>query len=114
LIPLLQLNTLGEEDFGEIFRISTTDSGRADEASEEEEEEEEEETEKYAPRPSKLPRGGSSGAHAAPSVEGSAKKPKTVLAGGPQHLDSRRAERERINMLVTSRKGSRPSLPGAV
>jgi hypothetical protein len=111
LIALLQLNTLGEEDFGEIFRISTTDSGRADEASEEEEEEE---TEKYAPRPSKLPRGGSSGAHAAPSVEGSAKKPKTVLAGGPQHLDSRRAERERINMLVTSRKGSRPSLPGAV
>jgi hypothetical protein len=111
LIALLQLNTLGEEDFGEIFRISTTDSGRADEASEEEEEEE---TEKYAPRPSKLPRGGSSGAHAAPSAEGSAKKPKTVLAGGPQHLDSRRAERERINMLVTSRKGSRPSLPGAV
>jgi hypothetical protein len=33
---------LAEEDFGEIFRIASTDSGKADEDPEEDEEEEEE------------------------------------------------------------------------
>ncbi|KAK1604681.1 hypothetical protein QYE76_028354 [Lolium multiflorum] len=104
------LNTLAEEDFGEIFLIAAIDTSRADETPEDDEEQ----TEKYAPRPSKRPRGGSSGADAAPSTEGSAKKPKTTPAGGPQLLNYEWAEHERINMLATSGKGAQPTLPGAV
>ncbi|KAM0913770.1 hypothetical protein ACQ4PT_011943 [Festuca glaucescens] len=103
------LNTLAEEDFGDIFRIAVADSGKAEETPEEEEEEEEEQTEKYAPRPSKRPRGGSSGPDVDPSAEGSAKKAKTTPAGGPRRLDSKHAERERLKMLATSGKGARRS-----
>jgi hypothetical protein len=41
-ITLLQLDTLAEEDFWEIFRIATKDSGNTEDAPEDEEEEEEE------------------------------------------------------------------------
>ncbi|KAK1685949.1 hypothetical protein QYE76_046797 [Lolium multiflorum] len=107
------LNTLAEEDFGEIFRIVAADSGKGDDAPEEEEDEEEEEPEKIAPRPSKLPRGKSSRVDAAPSAEGPVKKPKTAPTKAPPHMDSKRAERERIKMLATSGKGAWPKLPGS-
>ncbi|KAM0925344.1 hypothetical protein ACQ4PT_004266 [Festuca glaucescens] len=107
------LNTLAEEDFGELFRLTAADSGKAEETPEEDDEEEEEQTEKNAPRPSKRPRGGPSGADAGPSAEGSIKKAKTTSAGGPRRLDSKRAERDRIKMLATARKGTRPTLPVA-
>jgi hypothetical protein len=93
---------LAEEDFGEIFCIATTDSRKAEETLEEEEEEEEKKTDKYAPGPSKHPRGGSSRSDVGPSTEGSAKELKSTPAGGPQRLDSKQAERERINLLANS------------
>jgi hypothetical protein len=104
---------LAEEDFGEIFRITPTDSGKGDDAPEEGEEEEEEQPEKVAPRPSKRPMGGSSGVDAAPSAEGPVKKPKTAPTKGPPRLDSKWVERERIKMLATSGKGDRPKQPGS-
>ncbi|KAK1626384.1 hypothetical protein QYE76_000699 [Lolium multiflorum] len=44
------------------------------------------------------------------SGEASAKKPKTIK---PPPLDSRKAERERLKMLATAGKRSRPIIPGA-
>ncbi|KAK1650236.1 hypothetical protein QYE76_068041 [Lolium multiflorum] len=74
------------------------------------EEEEEQAPRKAAPRPSKRPRAKASGSEAGASGEASAKKPKIVK---PPPLDSRKAERERLKMLSTAGKRSRPIIPGA-
>jgi hypothetical protein len=101
---------LVEEDFRLIFYTPVVDSGKTEEAPEEEEEEEEEQTDKYAPRPSKRPRGKSSRPDAGTSAEGSAKKAKTAPTSGARCFDSKRAERDQIKMLATT---GRPTLPGA-
>jgi hypothetical protein len=101
---------LAEEDFRVIFRSPVAYSGKKEEALEEEEEEEEEQTEKYAPCPSKRPRGKSSRPDARSSAEGSAKKAKTAPTSGARRFDSKRAERDQIKMLATT---GRPTLPGA-
>ncbi|KAK1680446.1 hypothetical protein QYE76_041294 [Lolium multiflorum] len=62
-----------------------------------------------SPRPSKRPRAKAPGSAGA-SGEASAKKPKTIK---PPPLDSRKAERERLKMLATAGKRSRPIIPGA-
>ncbi|KAK1642541.1 hypothetical protein QYE76_060346 [Lolium multiflorum] len=60
-----------------------------------------------SPRP---PRAKAPGSEAGASGEASAKKPKTIK---PPPLDSRKAERERLKMLATTGKRSRPIIPGA-
>ncbi|KAK1663594.1 hypothetical protein QYE76_051753 [Lolium multiflorum] len=77
--------------------------------SDDEEEEEEQAPRKAAP-PSKRPRAKAPGSEAGASGEASAKKPKTIK---PPPLDSRKAERERLKMLATTGKRSRPIIPGA-
>ncbi|KAK1573963.1 hypothetical protein QYE76_037223 [Lolium multiflorum] len=67
-------------------------------------------TRKVAPRPTKRPRAKASGSEAGASGEASAKKPKVIK---PPPLDSRKAERERLKMLSTAGKRSRPNIPGA-
>jgi hypothetical protein len=66
-----------------------------------------------APHPSKRPRSKSSGPDVGTSAEGSAKKAKTAPSSGLRRLDSKRAERDRIKMLATAGRGTRPSLLGA-
>ncbi|KAK1684457.1 hypothetical protein QYE76_045305 [Lolium multiflorum] len=80
------------------------------EVPDDEEEEEEQAPRKAAPRPSKHPRAKAPGSEAGASGEASAKKPKTIK---PPPLDSRKAERERLKMLATAGKRSRPIIPGA-
>ncbi|KAK1609928.1 hypothetical protein QYE76_033601 [Lolium multiflorum] len=63
-----------------------------------------------ARQPSKRPRAKASGSEAGASGEASAKKPKTVK---PPPLNSKKAERERLKMLATAGKRSRPIIPGA-
>ncbi|KAK1606895.1 hypothetical protein QYE76_030568 [Lolium multiflorum] len=94
------LDTLAEEDFRTILR----------EVPDDEEEEEEQAPRKAAPRPSKRPRAKASGSEAGASGEASAKNPKTVK---PPPLNSKKAERERLKMLATAGKRSRPIIPGA-
>jgi hypothetical protein len=108
---LFQLNTLAEEDFRVVFR-TPVDSGKTEEAPEEEEEEEEPKK-KNAHRPSKHPRGKSSGPDVGTGGEASAKKAKTAPSSGARHYDSKKAERGRIKMLATTGKGTPPILPGA-
>jgi hypothetical protein len=84
-----------------------------EEALEEEEAEEEEQSKRYAPRPSKRARGKSSEPNVETSCEGSAKKAKTAPSSGVRRFDSKRAERDRIKMLTTAKRGTRPMLPGA-
>jgi hypothetical protein len=103
---------LAEEDFRVIFR-TPVDFGKMEEALEEEEAEEEEQSKRYAPRPSKRARGKSSEPNVETSCEGSAKKAKTVPSSGVRRFDSKRAERDRIKMLTTAKRGTRPMLPGA-
>ncbi|KAK1650741.1 hypothetical protein QYE76_068546 [Lolium multiflorum] len=79
----------------------------AEEVPEDEEEEEEPAPRKVAPRPTKRPRAKAS-APAGASGEASAKKPKVIK---PPPLDSRKAERERLKMLSTTGKRSRPNIP---
>ncbi|KAK1607316.1 hypothetical protein QYE76_030989 [Lolium multiflorum] len=102
------LATLAEENLRTILRVPV--SGDTAEEVPEDEEEEEEPPRKVAPRPTKRPRAKASGSEAGASGEASAKKPKVVK---PPPLDSRKAERERLKMLSTAGKRSRPNIPGA-
>jgi hypothetical protein len=97
---------LAEDEFGVLFHKASADSGKADDAPEVEEEEDEE-PEHYVPRNTKRPRG--------PSAEagGSSKKAKASSGGFQRQFDSRRAELDRIKMLSTTSKGTKPVLPGA-
>ncbi|KAK1650865.1 hypothetical protein QYE76_068670 [Lolium multiflorum] len=103
------LNTLAEENFRNILRVPVSGQA-AEEDPEDDEEEEEQAPKKAAPRPTKRPRAKASGSEAGASGEASAKKAKVVK---PPPLDSRKAERDRIKMLTTAGKRSRPILPGA-
>ncbi|KAK1665852.1 hypothetical protein QYE76_054011 [Lolium multiflorum] len=101
------LATLAEENLRTILRVPVS-GDTAEEVPEDEEEEEE--PRKVAPRPAKRPRAKASGSEAGASGEASAKKPKVTK---PPPLDSRKAERERLKMLSTAGKRSRPNIPGA-
>ncbi|KAK1693401.1 hypothetical protein QYE76_010098 [Lolium multiflorum] len=103
------LATLAEENLRTILRVPVS-GDTAEEVPEDEEEEEEQAPRKAAPRPTKRPRAKASGSEAGASGEASAKKPKIVK---PPPLDSRKAERERLKMLSTAGKRSRPIIPGA-
>ncbi|KAK1694507.1 hypothetical protein QYE76_011204 [Lolium multiflorum] len=103
------LATLAEENLRTILRVPVS-GDTAEEVPEDEEEEEEQAPRKVAPRPTKRPRAKASGSEAGASGEASAKKPKVVK---PPPLDSRKAERERLKMLATAGKRSRPNIPGA-
>ncbi|KAK1629605.1 hypothetical protein QYE76_003920 [Lolium multiflorum] len=103
------LDTLAEENFRTILRVPVS-GDTAEEVPDDEEEEEEQAPRKAAPRPSKRPRAKAPGSEAGASGEASAKKPKTIK---PPPLDSRKAERERLKMLATAGKRSRPIIPGA-
>ncbi|KAK1604981.1 hypothetical protein QYE76_028654 [Lolium multiflorum] len=105
----LQLETLAEENFRLILRVPVSGDA-AEEVPDDEEEEEEQAPRKAAPRPSKRPRAKASGSEAGASGEASAKKPKTMK---PPPLNSKKAERERLKMLSTAGKRSRPIIPGA-
>lgn len=65
---------------------------------------------KAAPRATKRPHAKASGSDGGASGEASAKKVKTKP---PLRLDSKKAEPERIKLLATGGKESRPLLPGA-
>ncbi|KAK1668471.1 hypothetical protein QYE76_056630 [Lolium multiflorum] len=103
------LDTLAEENFCTILRVPVSGDA-AEEVPDDEEEEEEQAPRKAAPRPSKRPRAKASGSEAGASGEASAKKPKTIK---PPPLNSKKAERERLKMLSTAGKRSRPIIPGA-
>ncbi|KAK1621336.1 hypothetical protein QYE76_026853 [Lolium multiflorum] len=103
------LDTLAEENFRTILRVPVSGDA-AEEVPEDEEEEEEQAPRKAAPRPSKRPRAKASGSEAGASGEASAKKPKITK---PPPLNSKKAERERLKMLATAGKRSRPIIPGA-
>ncbi|KAK1613650.1 hypothetical protein QYE76_019167 [Lolium multiflorum] len=103
------LDTLAEEDLRAILRVPVS-GDPAEEDPEDPEEEEVPAPRKAAPRPSKRPRAKVSGPEAGGSSEASAKKPKVTR---PPPLDSRKAERERLNLLTTAGKRSRPIIPGA-
>ncbi|KAK1630596.1 hypothetical protein QYE76_004911 [Lolium multiflorum] len=103
------LATLAEENLRTILRVPVS-GDTAEEVPEDEEEEEEPAPRKVAPRPTKRPRAKASGSEAGASGEASAKKPKVIK---PPPLDSRKAERERLKMLSTAGKRSRPNIPGA-
>ncbi|KAK1662584.1 hypothetical protein QYE76_050743 [Lolium multiflorum] len=103
------LATLAEENLRTILRVPVS-GDTAEEVPEDEEEEEEPAPRKVAPRTTKRPRAKASGSEAGASGEASAKKPKIVK---PPPLDSRKAERERLKMLSTAGKRSRPNIPGA-
>ncbi|KAK1687104.1 hypothetical protein QYE76_047952 [Lolium multiflorum] len=103
------LATLAEENLRTILRVPVS-GDTAEEVPDDEEEEEEQAPRKAAPRPSKRPRAKASGSDAGASGEASAKKPKIIK---PPPLDSRKAERERLKMLATAGKRSRPIIPGA-
>ncbi|KAK1649320.1 hypothetical protein QYE76_067125 [Lolium multiflorum] len=105
----LQLDTLAEENFRSILRVPVSGDA-AEEVPDDEEEEEEQAPRKAAPRPSKRPRAKASGSEAGASGEASAKKPKTMK---PPPLNSKKAERERLKMLSTAGKRSRPIIPDA-
>ncbi|KAK1648790.1 hypothetical protein QYE76_066595 [Lolium multiflorum] len=103
------LATLAEENLRAILRVPVSGDA-AEEVPDDDEEEEEQAPRKAPPRPSKRPRAKASGSEAGASGEASAKKPKTIK---PPPLDSRKAERERLKMLSTAGKRSRPIIPGA-
>jgi hypothetical protein len=99
---------LAEEDFRTILGVPV--NGEASEEDPEDDDEEEEQApKKAAPRPTKRPRARLSGSEAGASGEASAKKAKTK----PPPLDSRKAERERLKLMSTAGKRSRPIIPGA-
>ncbi|KAK1628319.1 hypothetical protein QYE76_002634 [Lolium multiflorum] len=100
------LATLAEENLRTILRVPVS-GDTAEEVPDDDEEEEEQAPRKSAPRPSKRPRAKASGSDAG-SGEASAKKPKIIK---PPPLDSRKAERERLKMLSTAGKRSRPIIP---
>jgi hypothetical protein len=99
---------LAEEDFRNVTRVPTSAEG-AEEDPEDDDEEEEQAPKKDASRIAKSPHAKVSGSEAGASGEASAKKAKTK----PPPLDSKKAERERLKLLSTAGKGSRPLIPGA-
>ncbi|KAK1650983.1 hypothetical protein QYE76_068788 [Lolium multiflorum] len=103
------LDTLAEEDLRNILSVPVS-GDVAEEDPEDPEEEEEQAPRKAAPRPSKRPRARASGSDAGASGEASAKKPKVTK---PPPLDSKKAERERLKLLATAGKHSRPNILGA-
>jgi hypothetical protein len=98
---------LAEGDFRNVLRVPTSAEG-SEEDPEDDDEEEEEAPKKAAPRIVKRPRAKVSGSEAGASGEASAKKAKIK----PPPLDSRKAERERLKLLSTAGKGSRPLITG--
>jgi hypothetical protein len=98
---------LAKEDFRNILQIPCSAEG-AEEDPEDDNEEEEQAPKKVAPQPAKRPRAQVSGSEAGASGEDSTKKAKNK----PPPLDSRKAERERLKLLSTAGKGSRPLIPG--
>ncbi|KAK1665899.1 hypothetical protein QYE76_054058 [Lolium multiflorum] len=103
------LDTLAEENLRTILRVPVS-GDTAEEVPDDEEEEEGQAPRKAAPRPPKRPRAKAPSSEAGASGEAFAKKPKAIK---PPPLDSRKAERERLKMLATSGKRSRPIIPGA-
>ncbi|KAK1610110.1 hypothetical protein QYE76_033783 [Lolium multiflorum] len=102
----LQLNSLAEEDFRTVLRVPVSGEA-AEEDPEDDDEEEEQAPKKVAPRPTKRPRVRISGSEAGASGEASAKKSKTK----PPPLDSKKAERERLNCCPRQEKGRARSFP---
>jgi hypothetical protein len=100
---------LAEENFRTVLRVPVSGEA-AEEDPEDDDEEEEQAPKKVARRLTKHPRAKISGTEAGASGEASAKKAKTVK---PPPLDSRKAERERLKLLTTAGKRSRPIIPGA-
>jgi hypothetical protein len=100
---------LAEEDLRTILRVPVSGDA-AEEDPEDNEEEEERAPRKAAPRPTKRPRAKVSGPEVGTSGEASAKKPKVTK---PPPLDSKKVERERLKLLTTAGKRSRPNIPGA-
>ncbi|KAK1685390.1 hypothetical protein QYE76_046238 [Lolium multiflorum] len=103
------LDSLAEENLRTILRVPVSGDS-AEEDPEDPEEEEEQAPRKAAPRPTKRSRAKVSGSDAGGSGEASAKKPRVVK---PPPLDSRKAECQRLAMLSTAGKPSRPCIPGA-
>ncbi|KAK1652095.1 hypothetical protein QYE76_069900 [Lolium multiflorum] len=103
------LDTLAEDNLRNILRVPVSGESM-EEDPEDPEEEEERAPRKATPRPSKRSRAKVSGSEAGASGEASAKKPKVTK---PPPLDSRKAERERLKMLSTAGRPSRPNIPGA-
>ena len=99
---------MAEEDFRNVLRVPTSAEG-AEEDPEDDDEEEEQAPKKADPRTAKRPHAKVIGSEAGASGEASAKKAKTK----PPPLDSKKAERERLKLLSTAGKGSRPLIPGA-
>ncbi|KAK1683758.1 hypothetical protein QYE76_044606 [Lolium multiflorum] len=103
------LDSLAEENLRAILRVPVSGDS-VEEDPEDPEEEEERVPRKAVPRPTKRPRAKVSGSDAGGSGEASAKKPRATK---PPPLDSRKAERQRLKMLSTAGKPSRPNIPGA-
>ncbi|KAK1677143.1 hypothetical protein QYE76_037991 [Lolium multiflorum] len=103
------LNSFAEDSFKDVFRLPV--AGMAEEDPEDDDEEEEQAPKKKAaPHVPKRPRAKVSSTDAGTIGEASAKKARTRA---PPRLDSKKAERDRIKLLATAGKGSRPLLPGA-
>jgi hypothetical protein len=98
---------LVEDGFRDVFRLPA-DAGRVEEDPEKNDEGEDHAPKKVAPRATKHPRANVSGIDAGTSSEAFSKKAKTKR---PPRLDSKKVERDRIKMLSTTGKGSRPLLP---
>jgi hypothetical protein len=104
---------LWRRKISELFFVPPSTLGTEEAPEEEEEEEEVEPKNENSLRPSKRPRRKSSGPNVGTRGEGSAKKAKTASSSGAWCFDSKREERDRIKMLTTAEKGTRPILPGA-
>ena len=100
---------MAEEDFRSILRVPVSGDAVEEDPEDDDEEEEEQAPKKAATRTVKRPRAKVSGTEAGASSEASAKKAKTK----PPPLDSKKAERDRLKMLTTAGRGSRPLIPGA-
>jgi hypothetical protein len=99
---------LAEEDLRNILRVHVS-SDAAEEDPEDDDEEEEQAPKKVAPRATKRPHARVSGSEAGASGESSTKKAKIK----PPPLDSKKAEHDRLKMLSTAGRGSRPLIPGS-
>ncbi|KAK1693875.1 hypothetical protein QYE76_010572 [Lolium multiflorum] len=103
------LNILAEDSFRNVIRVLASAEG-AEEDLEDDDEEEEQAPKKVAPRTAKRHRAKVSGFEAGASGEASAKKAKTKPS---PPLNSKKEEHERLKLLATTGKGSRPLIPGA-
>ncbi|KAK1686500.1 hypothetical protein QYE76_047348 [Lolium multiflorum] len=103
------LDSLAEEDLRNILRVPVS-GDTSEEDPEDLEEEEERVPRKAAPRPSKHSRAQLPDPEVGTSGEASAKKPKMTK---PHPLNSKKAKRDRLKLLATAGKSSRPNIPGA-